>query len=154
MDGGLLWGVVEEGVEELVKSGGQWALAVCLWSAWESDNSPVLDVVAHLMQDFRLLAELALLLFGVLEVLTVLGILCCVIGADPSRAADVVDHFLGRLLDLRHDLDRGRAVANDADSLSVPVAVFVPSGCLARFRYVKRDDSKFLTIWHCGVVLL
>jgi len=118
-----------------------------LRSAWGSDNSPVLNVVAHLVQDLRLLAELALLLFGVLEVLTVLRILCCVIGADPSRTADVVDHFLGRLLNLGHDLDRGGAVANDADSLSIPVAVFVPSGCLVKSRYIKDKDSNHLALW-------
>jgi hypothetical protein len=48
---------------------------------------------------------------------------------------------------LGNDLDRGRAVANDADSLSVPVAVLVPSGCLVEFRYVKTEDSNHLALW-------
>lgn len=99
------------------------------------------------MQNFRLLAKFAFLLFSVFEVLTVLGILCCVIGADPGRAAHIVDHFLGRLLHLRHDLNSGGAVANDANSLSVPVAVFVPSECSVGFKSTKGKDSNHLALW-------
>lgn len=78
----------------------------------------------------RLLAESALFLLRVLEILPILGQVCSEVGRDPGRAPDVRGDMAGCLLHLRQDLDRRRSVANDRDSLAGPVEVRIPSGAV------------------------
>lgn len=54
-----------------------------------------------------MLAELALLFFGVGEVLSILCMLRAEVRRNPSGGADVVFHVLCGLLQLRDDLDGG-----------------------------------------------
>jgi hypothetical protein len=85
------------------------------------------NVLAHLEKNFWVLTELLLLFLGVFEVFPVFRILCGIIRADPGGTPDVVDHLLGGFLDLGHDLDCRRPIADDTDSLSLPITTFIPA---------------------------
>jgi hypothetical protein len=87
----------------------------------------MLNFLAQLEKDFWVLTELSLLFLGVLEVFPVFRMFCGKIRADPGRAPDVVDQLLGGLLDLGHDLDCRRPIADDADSLSLPITILIPA---------------------------
>jgi hypothetical protein len=74
----------------------------------------VFDLLPHLVEDFWALAKLALLVFGVREVLPILSVLGTEVRRNPGRGADVVLDVLCGLLQLRNDLDGGRAVPNNS----------------------------------------
>lgn len=112
--------------------------------------SPVLKFLPHFKQNFRVFAELSLLCLGVLKVTTLLCELGGKIGADPSCIPDIVYYLQCCLLNLRYDLDCGRSVSNDCNSLACPITILIPK---VRVRLEKQVRS-FSTISRCEVDLL
>lgn len=75
----------------------------------------------------RVVIELLLVLLRKIEVLSVGRELSSKIGRHPRQASNVIDKLQSGRLNLREDLDTGRDVADDGNSLICPVKRLVPT---------------------------